>query len=68
MERATIAIGRVSFEGGEQQRLESRMEELDVADADGADRIAMIGQLQMEKRLSWGLPRGVVAASTGLPF
>jgi hypothetical protein len=43
-ERAAIAIGRVGFDGGEQQRLEPRMELLDVAYADGADGIAVVGQ------------------------
>ena len=50
-ERATIAIGRVCFGGGEQQRFESPMEEVDVAHADGADCIAVVGQLQMQKRI-----------------
>ena len=35
--------------GRKQQRLESRMKQLDVADAHRADRIAVIGQLEMEK-------------------
>jgi len=46
---ATIAIGRVCFGGGEEQRLESPVEEINIAHADCPDGIAVIGQLQMKK-------------------
>ena len=68
IERAAIAIGRVGFGGGEQQRLESPMEELDVAHADGADWYRRGRPASDAERYFWGRPRAVVAASTGPPF
>ena len=49
IERATVAIGRVCFGGGEEQRFESSMEEINVTHADGADRITVVSQLQMQE-------------------
>ncbi len=48
-ERTAIAVGRIGFESGKEERFEPGMKELDIADADGSDRVAMVGELQVEK-------------------